>query len=88
MSGFILDTAAAVGDIVVSCISVSTDVVPTGPGYSKSRGETTVIIVYSKKIGLVYLEFKKVLAWIYFKMSTMKTSAMKTNRINPTDLLV
>ncbi len=41
MSGFILDTAAAVGDIVVVCTSVSIEVVPIGPGHSKSRGEIT-----------------------------------------------
>lgn len=45
MPGFILDTAAAVGDIVVICSSVSTDVVPTGPGHSKSTGEITGLSV-------------------------------------------
>lgn len=36
MPGFILDTAAAVGDIVVNCSSVSTDVELTGPRQSES----------------------------------------------------
>ena len=35
--GLILDTVAAVGDIVVICSSVSTDDVPSGPGQKKER---------------------------------------------------
>lgn len=41
MPGLILDTAAAVGDIVVSCSSDITDAELIGPGQSKSRGEIT-----------------------------------------------
>lgn len=40
MPGLIFDTAAAVGDIVVICSSVSTDVL-TGPGHSTGRKEIT-----------------------------------------------
>lgn len=39
MPGFILDTAAAVGDIVVNCSSVSADVELTGPRQSESTGD-------------------------------------------------
>lgn len=70
MPGFILDTAAAVGDIVVICSSVITDVVPIGPGHSEKRGEITGQFIISRKFlqGLMLAYFNKA---GLTKMSTM-----------------